>query len=105
MSTPLDCSGEAALIIGAGPGISASFARRLSRAGYDVVLASTRPERNAALAAEIGATTARCNGGNSDDVTGALAAADATGKPLGLALYNASDLLRGPIAELDPVAT
>ncbi len=105
MPTPLEHSGEAALIIGAGPGISASFARLLACAGYQVVLASTRPERNAALAAELGATTVHCDGGNADDVAGALAAADATGKPLGVALYNASDLLRGPIAELDPIAT
>lgn len=37
--------GEVALIIGAGPGISLSFARELNSAGYTVALASRDMEK------------------------------------------------------------
>ena len=46
-----------ALIVGAGSGISASFARLLDGEGYEIALASRTPARVAALAAGLKATT------------------------------------------------
>ena len=46
-----------ALIVGAGSGISASFARGLAAAGLRVGLAARNVEKLAALASEIGAET------------------------------------------------
>ena len=52
-----------ALIVGAGPGISASLARALSAAGLGIGLAARGVEKLAPLAAEIGAKTFRDRSG------------------------------------------
>ena len=46
-----------ALIVGAGSGISASFARLLAKNGYQVALTSRDPAKLTRLAAETQATT------------------------------------------------
>jgi len=53
----MDIPYRTALIIGAGSGISASFARRLAAAGLRVGLAARNVEKLAALADETGAET------------------------------------------------
>ena len=47
-----------ALIVGAGAGLSASFARKLAGAGHAVALAARRTDKLGALATEIGAQRA-----------------------------------------------
>lgn len=90
-----------ALIVGAGPGFSASLARRFARAGIAVALAARQPAKLAALCAEIGATAHACDAADPAQVAALFAALEAGGAP-DLVVYNASGRVRGPIAELDP---
>jgi NAD(P)-dependent dehydrogenase (short-subunit alcohol dehydrogenase family) len=89
---------QKAVIVGVGPGLSASFARLLARAGWQVALAARDLAKLAPLAAEIGAATYPC------DVTD-KAQIDAIFQSVGtpdLVHFNPSYRTRGPVAELDP---
>ena len=93
-----------ALIIGAGSGISASFARRLAAAGLRVGLAARGIEKLEPLAAEIGAETFAVDASDPAAVARLFAEADhRLGEP-DVVHYNASARAHGPIAELDPEA-
>ncbi len=93
---------RAALIVGAGPGISASVARRLADAGVRVGLAARNVDKLAPLAAETGAETFAVDASDPAAVERLFEAADARiGEP-DVVLYNASGRVRGRIAELDP---
>jgi len=88
-----------ALIVGAGSGISASFARRLAAAGLRVGLAARHVEKLAALASEIGAETFAVDASEPTGVARLFAEADERlGEP-DVVHYNAS--VR---AQLDPEA-
>jgi len=89
-----------ALIVGAGPGLSASFARALAKEGYQVALAARTTGKLAALAAEIGASVHACD---ASDPAAVAALFEAAGDP-SVVLYNASNRVRGPVTELDPAA-
>jgi NAD(P)-dependent dehydrogenase (short-subunit alcohol dehydrogenase family) len=92
------------LVVGAGSGISASFARRAARAGLRVGLAARNTEKLAALAGEIGAVTFAADAADPAAVAHLFAEADERlGEP-DVVLYNASARAHGPIAELDPEA-
>src|SRR5271169_1725481 len=89
-----------ALIVGAGSGISASFARGLAAAGLRVGLAARNAEKLAPLAAEIGAETFPVDASDPAAVARLFAEADnRLGEP-DVVLYNASARAHGPIAEL-----
>ncbi|HVH76577.1 MAG TPA: SDR family NAD(P)-dependent oxidoreductase [Stellaceae bacterium] len=93
-----------ALIVGAGSGISASFARGLAAAGLKVGLAARNIEKLAALAAGIGAQTFAADATDPAAVARLFDEADSRlGEP-DVVLYNASARAHGPIAELDPQA-
>jgi NAD(P)-dependent dehydrogenase (short-subunit alcohol dehydrogenase family) len=93
-----------ALIVGAGSGISASFARRLATAGLRVGLAARNVDKLAALASETGAVTFAVDASNPTAVARLFAEADdRLGEP-DVVHYNASARPHGPIAELDPEA-
>ena len=87
-----------ALVVGAGAGLSASFARLLAEAGYAVTLAARRTEKLAELAGEIGATVQACDATEPTDVAALFAAVPDPD----VVLFNASYRTRGPIVELDP---
>jgi NAD(P)-dependent dehydrogenase (short-subunit alcohol dehydrogenase family) len=90
-----------ALIVGAGPGISASVARALSSAGLKVGLAARNVEKLAPLAAETGAATFAADAADPAAVAGLFEAAEAAiGEP-DLVLYNPSARVRGRIADID----
>lgn len=91
-----------ALIVGAGAGISASFARVLAREGYQVALAARRTDKLGALCAEIGATAHACDAADPASVAALFATLDADGRAPDTVLYNASGRLRGPLVDLDP---
>lgn len=90
-----------ALIVGAGSGISAAFARALAGDGYQVMLAARNTDKLKALAGETGALTVACDAAEPRSVAEAFAQADAKLGRLDVALYNASGRLRGPFVELD----
>jgi len=93
---------KTALIIGAGPGISASVARRLAAAGLRVGLAARNAGKLAALAAETGSETFSVDASDPAAVEQLFRDADTRlGEP-DVVLYNASGRVRGRIAELDP---
>ena len=86
-----------ALVVGAGPGLSASFARQLAGAGYQVALAARRTEKLGALAGEIGASVHACDAVDAGSVAGLFEAVpDAD-----VVMFNASYRVGGPFLELD----
>jgi len=93
---------KTALIVGAGEGISAAFARALARDGYRIALAARRTDKLEALARETGAETIACDVERLEDIRAMFARADELFGTLGVLLYNPSYRVRGPITELDP---
>ncbi len=93
-----------ALIVGAGPGISASLARGLAAAGLRVGLAARNVDKLTTLAAETGAETFAVDASEPAAVARLFEDADMRlGEP-DVVVYNASARAHGPIAELDPEA-
>jgi len=91
-----------ALIVGAGAGISASFARLLAKNGVDVALAARRTDKLAGLAAEIGASVHACDVVDAQQVAALFEEFDRQQGALDVVLYNPSYRARGPLVELDP---
>jgi NAD(P)-dependent dehydrogenase (short-subunit alcohol dehydrogenase family) len=87
-----------ALIVGAGPGLSASFARLLTASGYHVALAARNTGKLADLAAETACSLHECDAADPDSVASLFQAVPAPE----LVLYNASYRVRGPFVDLDP---
>src|SRR5207248_8008596 len=86
-----------ALIVGAGPGISASVARGLAAAGLKLGLAARNIDKLAPLAAETGAERFAVDASDPAEADARLGTPD-------VVLYNASARAPGPIAEIDPEA-
>ena len=95
---------ELALIVGAGPGLSASLARLCAREGMRVALAARKIGKLSALAEETGASVHACDASRREDVDALFdAVLDAEGVP-DLVVYNPSARVRGAVADLDPEA-
>ncbi|HEY6980514.1 SDR family NAD(P)-dependent oxidoreductase [Reyranella sp.] len=92
---------RSALIVGTGPGLSASLARLFTKHGLAVAIAARQTDKLAALATETGAAVYKCNAADPADVAPVFAALDATGGP-DVVVYNASARVRGPLVELAP---
>ena len=91
-----------ALIVGAGSGNSAAFARALAADVYRVVLAARNVDKLESLCAEIDAVAIRCDARSIDSVRGLF---DEMRRSVGAAevvLYNPSAYTAGPITSLDP---
>jgi NAD(P)-dependent dehydrogenase (short-subunit alcohol dehydrogenase family) len=89
---------KSALIVGAGSGISASFARLLGENGYHVALASrSQAQRTPALP---GALRVACDAANADEVARLFARLDAELPPLSVLLYNPAYRSRGALVDL-----
>ena len=91
-----------ALIVGTGPGLSASLARLFHAKGLKISLAARDPDGLGELARETGATTHRCDAGDHAQVAALFAALDAA--PPDVLVYNPSARVRGPLVGLDPAA-
>jgi len=100
----MDIPYRSALIVGAGPGISASVARGLATAGLRVGLAARNVDKLAALAAETGAQTFVVDATDPAAVARLFEEADTRLGEADVVLYNASARAHGPITELDPEA-
>jgi NAD(P)-dependent dehydrogenase (short-subunit alcohol dehydrogenase family) len=96
-----------AVIVGAGEGISAAFARALSRDGAKVALAARDSDKLAPLAKELSVSAIACDASRPADVAALFQRLD---KEIGVpdvVLYNASTRSRGPFVDLksDDVAS
>ena len=93
---------RSALIVGTGPGLSASLARLLARNGLAVSLAARQTDKLAALAKETGAEVHACNAADQKDVAALFDALDAANRTPDVVVYNASNRVRGPLVDLPP---
>ena len=98
---------DVALIVGAGPGISAACARRFRKEGMDVAVAARTIDKPAiaTLVEQHGCLAFPCDAADPASVDGLFAAvADAFGRAPTLVVYNPSGRAKGPIETLDPIA-
>ncbi|MEM7750763.1 MAG: SDR family NAD(P)-dependent oxidoreductase [Pseudomonadota bacterium] len=93
---------KTALIVGTGSGISASFARRLSREGYKLALTARNTDKLSELASETGATTLSCDATKMDEVAAVFTELDRSFGNLDVVLYNPSQRVPGTIVDLPP---
>ena len=93
---------RSALIVGTGPGLSASLARLLAGNGLAVSLAARQTDKLAALAKETGAEVHACNAADPKDVAALFDALDAAKRTPDVVVYNASNRVRGPLVDLPP---
>jgi len=93
-----------ALIVGAGSGTSASFARALARQGAKVVLAARNIQKLSTIRSEIDGYAISCDATDAEQVSNLFLETDELIGTPDVVLYNASAYTAGPIAELDPLA-
>jgi NAD(P)-dependent dehydrogenase (short-subunit alcohol dehydrogenase family) len=93
---------KTALIVGAGLGISAAFARALRGDGYRVALVARGTGKLAALAKEIDAHVFTVDAARAEDVVNLFGEVEQLFERLDVVLYNASYRTRGPFLDLDP---
>ncbi len=96
---------ENALIIGAGKGLSASVARLFAAEGMTVGLAARNTDKLASLVAETGGRAYACDATDPDGMAGLFDQFEADIGTPDIMVYNPSFRARGPITEVDPVAT
>src|SRR5262245_49782506 len=93
---------KSALIVGAGSGISAAFARALARDGFKVALSARNTDKLASLAKETGAIPIAADATQADAVKDLFAEVDRALGPVDVVLFNASYRTRGPFLDLVP---
>jgi NAD(P)-dependent dehydrogenase (short-subunit alcohol dehydrogenase family) len=93
---------KTALIVGVGPGLSASLARLFARHGLQVALASRDPDKLQKLAEETAAATFACEATEPEEVAALFEVVVATQGVPDIVVYNASARARGPITDLIP---
>ena len=93
-----------ALIVGAGSGVSASFARALARQGANIALAARNINKLGGLKQEIDAIAIACDATDADQVANLFEQVDKSIGTPDVVLYNASAYTAGPVAELAPPA-
>jgi NAD(P)-dependent dehydrogenase (short-subunit alcohol dehydrogenase family) len=92
---------ETALIVGAGPGLSASLARLFAQEGMQVALAARNVDKLDELARETTALAVRCDASQPADVAALFDQVERTLGGLDLVVYNASGRYRAPIESID----
>lgn len=92
-----------ALIIGAGPGISASLARRLSRIGLQIGLAARDVEKLKPFADELGAAVFAVDASRPEQVEKLFFDMDRQVAEPDVVIYNAGMRVAGPLASVDAV--
>lgn len=93
-----------ALIVGAGPSISASLARRLSKIGLQVGLAARDVEKLKGLADETGAKTFAVDACDPSAVAKLFLDTERLLAEPDVVIYNAGSRVAGGLADLDPAA-
>ena len=95
---------KTALIVGVGPGLSASLARLFAKHGLQVALAARDTDKLAALAGETAAATFACEATEPEEVAALFDVVIATQGVPDIVVYNASARARGPITDVQPDA-
>lgn len=95
---------ELALIVGAGPGLSASIARLCASNNMKVILASRNIDKLNTIKKEINATTISCDSSDIKSVQKLFKDVDKIGVP-NLVIYNPSMRIKGSITDIDPIQT
>ena len=93
---------EAALIVGAGSGLSAALARLFAKEGMRVALAARDAKKLNPLLKETGASGYACDATKREDVDKLFASFAREIGPPDIVVYNAGYRTRGAIAEIDP---
>jgi NAD(P)-dependent dehydrogenase (short-subunit alcohol dehydrogenase family) len=93
---------KTALIVGAGSGISAAFARALHGDGYKVALAARDTDKLAALAKEVDASLAPLDAVKPEAVAALFTLLDRSFGRFDVVLFNASFRTRGALLDLVP---
>jgi NAD(P)-dependent dehydrogenase (short-subunit alcohol dehydrogenase family) len=93
---------RSALIVGTGPGLSASLARLFAGNGLAVAVAARQTDKLSALAGETGASIHKCNAADPKDVAALFEAVEARSGAPDVVVYNASARVRGPLVDLPP---
>ena len=99
MASPIYTS---ALIVGAGPGLSASLARVLRKEGLAVAIAARDTAKLAPLCSETGARAFECDAQDETQVRRLFADIDREQGAPDVVIYNASARTRGPFVKLVP---
>ena len=86
---------RSALIVGTGPGLSASLARLFARNGLAVAVAARQTDKLESLARETGAAVHKCNAADPKDVAALFDTVEAKGGAPDVVVYNASARARG----------
>lgn len=95
---------QSALIIGAGPGLSASLARLCHTRGMHVTLAARNTEKLGTLAATTGADVQACDVSDESSVTKLFASFEDRSACPDLVVFNPSARVRGPVTDIDAQA-
>jgi NAD(P)-dependent dehydrogenase (short-subunit alcohol dehydrogenase family) len=95
---------EIALIVGSGPGLSASLARLFTKEGMKVALAARNVKKLDGLVKEINGHAYACDASSPTDVKNLFQSVSQDIGDANLVVYNASGRVRGPLTELDPEA-
>ena len=93
---------KTALIVGVGPGLSASLARLFSRHGLQVAMAARDPDKLQKLAEETAGVTFACEATEPEEVAALFEVVIATQGVPDIVVYNASARARGPVTDLNP---
>lgn len=93
---------RSALIVGTGPGLSASLARLFAKNGLAVAIAARQTDKLADLAKETGAAVHKCNAADPKDVAALFEAVEARAGAPDVVVYNASARVRGALVDLPP---
>ena len=93
---------KVALIVGAGPGLSASLARKFSAEGMKIALASRNTDKLSAIADQTDAKLYNCDAVDAGQIKHLFSAVvEHLGTP-NVVVFNASSRVRGAITDIDP---
>ncbi|MEO6959621.1 MAG: SDR family NAD(P)-dependent oxidoreductase, partial [Burkholderiaceae bacterium] len=93
---------QVALIVGAGPGLSAALARRCAADGMRVGLVARNTKKLDALVAEIDARAFACDVANATNVKQLFTEVESQLGAPDLVIYNPSARAKGSIVDIDP---
>ncbi len=98
-------AGGTAIVVGVGPGLGLALVERFAREGFKVAAAARRADAVAALVKDKpGARAYGCDASDPEAVVRLFAAVERDLGAPNVVIYNASGMVRGGIAELDPAA-